>query len=299
MRFPGLTPRVRLRHHAHLTPPVHRAKFEVAGMGPAGEALTVWRDDASVMVSVTVQAPPVSHQVRTTKPLPSVRFAQPLSEGRIVLVEGWADRQHNAWVLDADGEILHRANVGGWVDEVHTSTSDAVWIGYGDQGIYDDGPRSNLTSRGLARFSDSLRPQWLFDNGADRVMIDHCESINIDQSRVWTCPYAEYPVVRIEGDRVAAWCTPKEYGNIGAVLVHQFQDRVAMVATGWSHRPGLSVIGQLGDGVFDEQAAVVLRMPDGAPLPAKSQLVGRGAELHVLVGADWYRTDLDQLTTPR
>jgi hypothetical protein len=38
-----------------------------------------------------------------------------------------------------------------------------------------------------------------------------------------------------------------------------------------------------------------LVLPDGSPLPAATRVVGRGADLHLIHGRNWYRLSLDDL----
>lgn len=49
-------------------------------------------------------------------------------------------------MLGAEGEVLHGANIGGHADQVCATASGEVWVGYGDQGVFDDGPAADLTA---------------------------------------------------------------------------------------------------------------------------------------------------------
>lgn len=104
-------------------------------------------------------------------------------------------------------------------------------------------------------------------------------------------PRPRLPRSRRRGHRLV---NPHFQTNIGAVLVDEPTGWVALVATGWARKAGLTAIGSLGEAAFEPQGRLVIRLPDGAPLPPDAQLVAQGTELHVLSGQDWYRIDLTQ-----
>jgi hypothetical protein len=210
---------------------------------------------------------------------------------------GWTGRAVNAWLFDNQGAMTTQGDVGRYVSELHVSAAGAIWVGYGDQGVYDDG--SGLSKHGLVRFSGELEPEWRFPQ-REPAVIDDCGSLNLVGESVWTCPYAEYPLVHIDGDTVHTWHRHElgDVDNFAAVLVSApaTPRAVAVVATGWSHHPGRVVVGRLGDDEIHTVAERVLRLPDGSPLPEHAHIVGRGRQLHVIDGLDWYRIGLDDLT---
>ena len=269
-------------------------ELQAASIGPSGEALAIWRSP-DVLLGARY-APRRSIVLRSDADLPDLRFIQPTVEGRFIVVEGWSGSGANAWVLGAEGEVLHGANIGGHADQVCATASGEVWVGYGDQGVFDDGPAADLSSCGLVRFSPWLQPLWRFPNGAGSAVIDDCEGINVSGATVWMCPYLEFPVARIRDGAVTTWANSHFQTNIGAVLVDEPTGWVALVATGSAHKAGLTAIGSLSQTAFEPHGRVVIRLPDGAPLPPDAQLVAQGSELHVLSGHDWYRIDLAQLS---
>lgn len=149
------------------------------------------------------------------------------------------------------------------------------------------------------KFSADLEPEWKFPQGGAAV-IDECGSLNLVGDIVWTCPYSEYPLVRIDGESLDVWHARDrgDVDNFAAVLVsaQDEPDSVAVVAEGWSHHPGRVVVGRLGADEVESVGARVLRLPDGSALPKDAQIVGRGPNLHVIHGLDWYRIELDDLT---
>lgn len=284
---------VHLREHARLAEPLPGLDLQAVSVGHAGEALAVWR--SSGLLLGASYDPQCDVVLRSQAHLPEVRFIQPAGDGRFIVVEGWSGSEGNGWVLGSDGEVLHEANVGGHVAQVRSTTSGDVWVGYSDMGVFDSGPAADLSSCGLVRFSSLLHPQWRFPNSAGPVRIDDCEGINVSGDTVWMCPFYKSPVARIRDDTMTVWQTPDARENIGAILVDEPTARVGLVANRWSHQPGLTALGALGEGTFEPQESVVIGLPDGRTIPPEAQLVAQGPDLHVFIGHDWYRTDLGRL----
>lgn len=274
---------------AYLEPPRPGLLLQATSVDPMGNALSLWRLSHSVVIA--------SHTPETTELLTidkapwNLRFVQPLPHDRHLVVEGWGGRA-NAWVVDVNGEIMHAANVGPGVGQAIATKSGEVWIGYTDTGVFDG---DSLSRHGLVRFSDSLQPVWRFANKKSRDGIDHCEGINVHGDTVWMCPYVEFPVVRIRNDEVDSWGNPEFKTNIGAVLVDGPTGTMGLISTGWSRYPGTCAIGHLTDTAFVPEHALVLRLPNGAPLPSDAELTAKGSQLHILHGRDWYRVDLREL----
>jgi len=55
------------------------------------------------------------------------------------------------------------------------------------------------------------------------------------------------------------------------------------------------IVGGLGDGELHRLGEYRLVLPDGSPIPAAAQVIGRGQELDVINNRDWYRFDLDDV----
>jgi hypothetical protein len=274
---------------AQLEPPRPGLLLQAASIDPTGNALALWRESHSVVI--------VSHTPETTELLTierapwDLRFVQPLPRDRFLVVEGWSGPE-NAWVVDLTGEIVQASNVGPYVGQVFATDSGDVWIGYSDMGVFDG---DSLSGHGLVRFDESLQPRWKFVNKKSRHTIDDCEGVNVHRDTVWMCPYVEFPVLRVRGEEVDVWSNLEFQTNIGAVLVDEAARAVGLVATGWSAYPGTCVVGNLTDTAFEPSRALVLRLPNGAALPGDAELTGKGSQLHIVHGHDWYRVDLQDL----
>lgn len=175
--WPWVKPR-RLRHHATLAPAGRFAELVSVSVGPRGEAVAVWTDEQTVRLfdrQVTfaeqdVPAPMAGAATITnygqTRVIEFSGFAgeqpdaQPLPGGRVLLVEPWAmwrpeGPDHNASICGADGELELTACVGDGIEQVRTTRSGAVWVGYSDQGIYGNNNWGNLVRLDLWALPDS------------------------------------------------------------------------------------------------------------------------------------------------
>lgn len=63
----------------------------------------------------------------------------------------------------------------------------------------------------------------------------------------------------------------------------------------WTPDRDRLVVGELGDGDLREAGRYRLVLPDGQPLPDGVRMVGRGLDLHVFHGTDWYRLSLTDI----
>jgi len=272
-----------------LEPPRPDLLLQAASIDPTGRMLGIWRESHSVVI--------VRHDLEATELLTiqhapwDLRFVQPLPHDRFLVVEGWSGPA-NAWVVDLGGKIVQSANVGPGVGQVFATEAGEVWIGYSDMGVFDG---DSLSRHGLVRFDESLQPRWTFVNNKSRHTIDDCEGVNVQGDTVWMCPYVEFPVVRIREEDVDVWSNLEFQTNIGAVLVDEATGAVGLVSTGWSAYPGTCVIGHLTDTAFVPRRALVLRLPSGTALPRDAELTGKGSQLHIVHGHDWYRVDLRDL----
>ena len=69
-------------------------------------------------------------------------------------------------------------------------------------------------------------------------------------------------------------------------------DRRVGMAGGYRPVRDRLVIGELGDGDLRVAGRYRLVLPDGQALPDGVRMVGRGPDLHVFHGTDWYRMSL-------
>lgn len=320
-------PVVRLRQHARIVAPQAGDVRVATSVGPAGELIALWSaaEDRPVLSSTTTQPGwatfpdargprPVGTRVTTHAPDMTVvaRIAelpvafpllQPLPDGRVLVVGSRcrllsSGPDLNAIVYDADGNVLIERTLGDGIEHVLATRDGEVWVGFFDEGVYgnfgwgeQDGA-APLGAYGLTRLSADLTPAWQYPSHVDNTWgeISDCYALNVDGDTAWACYYTDFPVVRIHDDTVAGWRST--ISGVRALAVAG--SRVALFGGYGPDRDRL-VVAEFGPERLRVTAQYRLVRPDGAPLPRETQVIGRGADLHVLVDDDWLRLDLDQL----
>lgn len=287
--------RFRLHQHGTLIPPVGDCQVVSFTVGSAGEAVVLWSGDAEA--AITVHTSGTNRAEVTLRELPpAFATAQTLPDGRFLVVgsrAAWRDGagEANAHVYDADGRVEQTACVGDGVAHVQTSSQGAVWVGYDDEGVYGnrgwgmgDGP-SPIGEPGVVRFTTGLDVEWEYprDDTADVEPIDDCYALNVAGDEVWACCYSDFDVVRIRDGAVQSWSNEVE----GATAIVVSDDSVALFGGSGKDRDRL-VIGSLEDDELDVESTGRLVMPNGRRLPQDAVVVGRGEEIHVLVGLEWF-----------
>lgn len=274
---------------------------DALGQGPKGSPFDLPYSAAIKPVSavVTAQTPRVENRVRLAEVRCALPFVQPMPGGRVLVVgarSAWTvdGGEQNATIHGPDGEVEARACLGDGIKHVLSTDSGSVWVGYSDEGIYGNlgwgerGTDHPVGRSGIVQFGHDLEIDWRFPQ--DFHAIDDCYAMSLgDGRRLWACPYQDFPIVRIDGARVDAWRTSVR----GARSLLTDGEDVALVGGYRSDYDGV-VIGRLGDR-FEERRTARLVLPDDAPLPDTAKTCGRSSELHVFVGQEWLRVDLEDM----
>jgi hypothetical protein len=309
---------IRLREHAELVPPRDGDVCVSASVGPTGDAVALWTTKPDLLVvrsgTSTPGGPVIPHSraprpvpVRVTRHTPE-RVAvteidafplahphvQPLPDGAVLAVGArcrWRPEgaERNAIVYSADGDRVAAHTLGDGIQHVLATPGGELWVGYFDEGVVNqgwglgDGPPP-LGEAGLVRYSAGFVPECWYQGGPG--WIADCRALNVVGDIAWACYYPDFPVVRVDGGAVAGWRS--EVAGVRALAVDG--DRVALFAG--SDRV---VLGVLGDGRLDVVAEHRVELPNGRPLPRQAWVVGRGADLHFVVGARWLRLAVEDL----
>lgn len=281
-----------LVHHADLEPAAPGDVLVSVSLSPFGDLLALWADPegADALRSRSVRRGGSFANTRTARPvpvritlydtlfleLPAFELAFPtvhLMPGDTVLAVGARARshRHNAVHYAADGTTIATGALGDAVQHVATTRRGDVWVGYFDE--------SDLA--GVRRFGPDLQPAWRMDDD-----IVDCYALNVTDHAVWTCYYTDFPVVRVENDRVTSWRNPVA----GARALTVAGKRVGLFG-GYGDDHDRLALGTLYDGELHVDGEYSVRLPDGSPLPAEATATGRGHELHVVVGNSWYRLE--------
>ncbi len=301
-------PTVHAWHHARILPPQQGDVRISASIGPLGELMALWSSPADQAVRfpaarVTVHVPEMAVAAR----IPALRLehptVQPLPDGRVLVVAarctwrpGGPDR--NAIVYDPDGETVAEQTFGDGIDHVQATRNGKIWVGYFDEGVLgargwgDAGAAPPVGRSGLVRFSADLTEEWHYPSSA-RVAWGHitdCYALNVDGDTAWTCFYTEWPLVRIRDGGVTGWHNDVRSATALAVR----GSRVAFYG-GYEPDRDRLVAGVLDDDRLRVTGEYRLVLPDGQEVPRRARVFGRGADLHLVTEADWYRLNLEDL----
>lgn len=298
--FGGGRPVAQLREHGRLVPPLAGDVLRAVSVGPSGEAVAVWMSSADeqmlhthsevggaqsrrpVAVRVVVQTAGSARVTAIAEFDPQLFRVQPLPDGQFVAV---AARGGYATVFGADGVAVRQGSVGDGVNHVLTTPSGRVWIGYFDEGIYGRDP---VAHHGITRFTADLEPDWLYPFDAEVGQVHDCYSLNVDVETAWSCFYSGFPVVRIADGTVTGWRT--DLGGASTLIAGG--DACAVIM---GYQRPWAAVGQLDDGRYERIRERWLEIPGRQDGRDKLHMFGRGAELHVFAGTNWYRGSLDDL----
>jgi hypothetical protein len=333
--YPGDLPEVRVRHHARLHPPEPGMVPIDISVTAWGEAVSLWatprdaalafgRHGSGASFADTRAGAPIRSVVTVGGAVTVIREhritfpeIQAFTDGQVLLVGSrarWTDQggEHNALIIDHDGSVVAEACIGDGIEHVYTDVNDRVWVGYFDEGIFgnngwgEPGREPPIGAPGLVRFGRDLSIDWQFSEsgvGGGHFFAD-CYTLNVGANSTWTCYYDDFPVVRIADDQASV--VAKFRFAIDTLL----GDDTTTVGIGHYGAPDLVRTLRLSDG--EELPPLLLAGPDGGPLtPHRPQPDARTAarptlqchardgDLHVFIGTDWYRTDLDAIRATR
>lgn len=317
-------PVVPLRRHGRVRAADDGDALLSVSVGPAGEAVALWSaaadHDALTSVTmqpgwasfpdaratrpadarITVQSPGMAETVRIAEMPLAHATVQPLPGDRFLVVAArcrWRSDgpDRNAHVYDSGGAVVAEYVFGDGIEDVLTTPSGDAWVGYFDEGVYGNygwggpGPEP-LGSCGLARFGPDGEQDWRFSPD-DTATIDDCYALNVTGETAWACYYSDFPVVEVKDGNVTAWRNDHAHGARSLVID---EHRVGM-AGGYRPVRDRLVIGELGDSELLDAGRYRLVLPDGRPLPSEVRMVGRGPDLHVFHGTDWYLLSLPDI----
>jgi hypothetical protein len=216
-----------------------------------------------------------------------VRFVQPLPEDCVLVAAARArSGVANAEVWTTGGVLKHRGHLGDAIEELLTTPSGKVWVGYFDEAMGGSGPEGH----GLARFRADLTVEWLYPLDGGLPYIADCYSLNVADETAYFCPYTGFEILSVDGERVTDWgASPYRYAH---ALVRHGPD-LALLA-GLAAEYDVATLVRIGrDGVRQEgQCRVVL--PDGMEAQGLRYLC-RGDVLHAFRRSTWFTIKLEEL----
>ncbi|MBB4794993.1 hypothetical protein [Streptomyces nodosus] len=177
-------------------------------------------------------------------------------------------------VFDALGRCSWTFRVGDGIEDLLVDSSGDIWAGYFDEGIYGD---DALSAPGLRRWSSTGDPLWAHAPGPGHDYISDCYALNVGAKAVWACPYTDFPLLEIRGDRVVSARKNPVHGA-GALAVHG--DRVVFLGPYGDDRSVLVDCRLTGNAVEPVARGRLVR-PDGTRLERRPRTVCRGPRLYV------------------
>lgn len=297
-----------------------------AAIGPAGEALTLWgpaalnphlhartggEDEPSFPVRAT-DAPWRASLVATRPDGASAvveidgltitfPILQPLPGGMFLIVgprcEYTAEGpQHNAVVIGPDGSTLRSGVLGDGIEEVRTTTSGRIIVGYYDEGVFGnfgwggpDGPEP-IGAPGIVEFDADLRRVWAYpvDDDAAPAIFD-CYALNVIGDTIWACPYTDFPVLRIQGDTITVWHNELAAGA-HHLLVH---DATVAFVGGYDHGSDCLTVAALDNGRTTVLDTRRIEVSWASAVHDLLNTTAQGSKLHrITTDGHWYLLDL-------
>jgi hypothetical protein len=187
--------------------------------------------------------------------------------------------QHNGTVLLGDG-----------IQHLQTTSSGRIWAAYFDEGIIGNlGWRHPIGSSGLVCFEGKGDRIFQFEPASGLDDMVDCYALNVvSNTEVWCYYYTQFPIVKIQNDRVVAhWSCPVRGASTFAV----WQDSVLM--QGGYNSQEWKLLELLSDGRTRTKKTYEFYAAGHQLGPATSR--ARGRHLWFLDGASAYRTDLSDL----
>ena len=202
-------------------------------------------------------------------------------------------------LYDADGQVVSEHVLGDGIGHVLATSTGQVWIGYFDEGIYGNygwgraDTEEPVGAYGIVRFSPGLAPAWHYPRYTEVGpwdAVSDCYALNVDGECAWACYYSDFPVVRIRDGAVTGW-----HNDIrGASALAVAGSRVALFG-GYGPDHDRLALAELGADRAQPAGEYRVVLPGGEPLPAGTQVIGRGSRLHFLTGTSWYQLDMDDI----
>ena len=200
----------------------------------------------------------------------------------------------NAQVFDQDGKRKRAFLLGDGINRVQCDRQGNIWVAYFDEGVFGNlgwGDDINpLGASGLSCFTGDGHRTWDFKPpGRLRRDMD-CYALNVSGAGAWAYYYDDFPIVFIDSNwQIRAWKTQTSGARTFAV-----GDQNILLYGGYEPERTWCRLLRVGDGVAELIGRVALDFPDKVDL-TKAKVIGRGKELHVFSGDDWYRFSVDSV----
>lgn len=205
--------------------------------------------------------------------------------------------ERNACVFGADGALRHAATFGDGINDVQTTSRGEIWVAYFDEGVFGNYGWSTgegaapIGASGLVRFDDRGARVWEYSPPEGIDTIADCYALNVSDEATWAYYYTEFPLVRIDAaGTVEAWRTEVSGARAFATDGHR-----VLFYGGYGEERGRCLLGRFAGEAIVGIVPCRLILPSGEPL-GEERAVGRGPQLHVFAGTEWYSVDVRALS---
>ncbi len=190
----------------------------------------------------------------------------------------------SSWTFSSSGQRAGEGSLGDGIQHVLTTPKGDIWVGYFDEGVYGGGP---IEHHGLVRFGPDLEPRWLFPYGEEHGVIDDCYALNASGETATAYFYSDFNIVQVRGDTLSSWggAPAGAHGLLvdgnRCVLVGGYQEARDRVTHLQLTSEGAQLIGR--------------GRIEGLPNDDRPTVrICRGADMHVIVGTEWFRGSIAQ-----
>ena len=200
----------------------------------------------------------------------------------------------NAKVYDPTGRPKREFLLGDGINHVQADAKGNVWVAYFDEGVYgnfgwqhDGGP---FGAAGLSCFNCDGHKMWDFHPPEGFDHISDCYGLNVSSTGAWAYYYTDFPIALIDSEwRVRCWQTGLAGGKTFAV-----DGGRVLLYVGYGDQRTACQLLELHNHDAKLIAKVSLVLPSEVDL-SQATVIGRGKELHVFSGDDWFVFSIDAL----
>lgn len=256
------------------------------------EINTVRPDGSSFSVSV----PDLPVAYPHFQPFPDERFLA--VGGRCRLTSDGPEQ--NALVIGADGGIVAEFCLGDGINDLQTTPTGRIWVGYHDEGVFGNYGWGNqdgtppLGRSGLVSWSNDGDKESEFTPPAGLPSIADCYALNVVGEEAWACYYTDFPVVHVGSDGSATGWVGEVVGAHALAVLGAA--RVGLVG-GYGGLFDRLVIADLMTDRATARETFQLVSPNGDELPQHTRIIARGQKVHALTAGRWLTVDLAEIPT--
>ena len=265
------------------------------GCGREGIALVSDQAAESAPSAVIVKGDVAPYRVDLPTRHPSISVAQVLPGGELLVVcrratlypdDSW---ELNAVVYGPDGVERRRFLLGDGIQRLQADAAGRIWVGYFDEGIFGSGGWNELGrpscvgARALCRFDADGHKEWEFE--LSPMLIDDCYALNVTDEANYSyhIGYDSFSVFKVTpDDHHREWQTNLSGANAVAVA-----DSRVVLYGGYPDNDYRCAVCEPDDDRLVDIAHWDLTTSDGDK-PNLRTVVGRGENLHTLIGTRWY-----------